>query len=129
MTVESFDPGAVQAPLLESDARALLAEAQVQDDQLVLASERASHFARFAVHDGWQALAQQFTDAELLQLCRIFTLGEMQLAGWTAGDKSPVIALVAELKRRGSFTTDDKRWIKAHTDNRFLPHGNLMARL
>ena len=42
---------------------------------------------------------------------------------------APVIPLVAELKRRGDYPNDLTAWIKANTDNRFLPYGSLMDRL
>ncbi|MGB5325866.1 MAG: hypothetical protein WBN40_10640, partial [Pseudomonadales bacterium] len=61
-----------------------------------------------------------------LALMRFFTCAEMQLPGWQAGDKSPVIAINKILKRRGHKL--DKAmlgWIRQHSDNRFLPNGPL----
>ena len=46
-----------------------------------------------------------------------------------AGAQSPVIALAAELRRRHAYPDDFTAWIKAHSSNRFLPHGNLMDKL
>ena len=40
-----------------------------------------------------------------------------------------MIPLVRELKRRGAYPAELTAWIKANTDNRFLPYGNLMDRL
>lgn len=70
----------------------------------------------------WQ-VAEQLSDQELEQLVRFFTLAEMQLSGWDAGKTSPVIYLVKMLKKRGAFAPELKKWIKANTDNRFLPNG------
>lgn len=75
--------------------------------------------------DVWQ-VANDFSDEELVQLIRFFTLAEMQLEGWAGGKKSPVIYLVRILRQRGSFDTSLRRWIKANTDNRYLPYGSLL---
>jgi hypothetical protein len=68
-------------------------------------------------------------DAQLVQLTKFFTLAEMQLPGWEALARSPVIPIVAELRRRGCYPGDLTAWIKAHTTNRFLPYGSLLDRL
>ena len=62
----------------------------------------------------------------IVRLVRFFTLAEMQLAGWEAGKQSPVIPLVKVLKGRGSFDAELRRWIKTHTDNRYLPYGSVL---
>ena len=71
---------------------------------------------------GWQA-AEQLPDADLKALVRFFTLAEMQLPGWEGGKLSPVIYLVKVLRHRSAFDADLRRWIKANTDNRYLPNG------
>ena len=43
--------------------------------------------------------------------------------------KSAVVKLVRVLKQRGEMTPELTSWIKANSDNRFLPHGDLMDRL
>lgn len=75
--------------------------------------------------DAWQA-AQALGDGEIEALIRFFTLAEMQLPGWEGGKKSPVIYLVRIMKERGTFTGTLRRWIKAHTDNRYLPYGSVL---
>jgi hypothetical protein len=40
-----------------------------------------------------------------------------------------VIAIVRELRHRGSYPKELTAWIKAHTTNRFLPYGSLADRL
>lgn len=70
----------------------------------------------------WQA-ADDLADDALISLAQFFTLAEMQLPGWEAGKQSPVIYLVSRLKARDAFTPELRRWIKANTDNRYLPHG------
>lgn len=73
----------------------------------------------------WQ-LAESLDDAGLETLVRFFTLAEMQLPGWEAGKQSPVIYLVRIMKARGSFTPELRKWIKANTDNRYLPYGSVL---
>jgi ribosomal protein L13E len=77
----------------------------------------------------WLPLFANESDARLVQLARFFTVAEMRLPGWEAGAHSPVIAIVAELRRRNVYPKELTAWIKAHTTNRFLPHGSLLDRL
>ena len=71
-------------------------------------------------------VAEAFDDELLISLVHFFTLAEMQIPGWTAGKRSPVIALVKILKTRGVFDSELRRWIKTHTDNRYLPNGAVL---
>ena len=73
----------------------------------------------------WQ-VAEALDDAGLETLVRFFTLAEMQLPGWEGGKQSPVISLVRIMKARGSFTPGLRKWIKANTDNRYLPYGSVL---
>ena len=77
----------------------------------------------------WTGVVGTLDAATLEALARFFTLAETRLPGWEAGARSPVIALARELRRRGSMTPELGAWIKAHTDNRFLPYGSLLDRL
>ena len=60
------------------------------------------------------------------QLIRFFTLAERDWVGWDAGKTSPVIPLVAGLKRMDQFDPEFRRWIKSNTDNRYLPNGAVL---
>jgi len=73
----------------------------------------------------WQ-IADQLTDTELISLIRFFTLAEMQLPGWDGGRQSPVIYLVKILRGRSGFDSELRKWIKANTDNRYLPNGAVL---
>jgi hypothetical protein len=75
--------------------------------------------------DQWQA-AESLDDDAIQVLIRFFTLAEMQLPNWSGGQTSPVIYLVRILKRRSTFSADLKQWIKANTDNRYLPNGAVL---
>jgi hypothetical protein len=74
----------------------------------------------------WFVAAEPFTSEQLLHLVRFFTLAEMQLSGWEAGAESPVIWIVKTLRRRKSPPSKELLlWIKANSDNRFIPNGAL----
>lgn len=77
----------------------------------------------------WRDAVHSASVTEIESLVRVLTVAEMKLPGWEAKAKSPVVPLVAELKRRGRYRKELTAWIKAHTTNRFLPHGSLMDRL
>jgi hypothetical protein len=72
----------------------------------------------------WAVPCETLSNTEIEHLIRFFTIAEMQLSGWEAGDKSPVIALIKLLKAREAFPEKTFiRWIKQNTDNRYLPYG------
>jgi predicted nucleic acid-binding Zn ribbon protein len=73
----------------------------------------------------WQ-VAEQLAEDDLVALIRFFTLAEMQLSGWEAGNRSPVIPLVKILKQRNQFSQELRKWIKTSTDNRYLPYGSAL---
>ena len=77
----------------------------------------------------WEAAARKQDAAELVAWIRFFTLAEARLPGFEAGAKSPVIPLARVLRERGEYPADLTAWIRAHSDNRFLPHGSLLDRL
>lgn len=131
MPVDTFDPSAMDSPMDAAAMRDLCAyAAEFEGDELTLSELQVARFAALSSHPDWAQQAQQIAAVATLEgLIRVFTLGEMAHPSWTAGDKSPVIALVKELKSRGSYDPAMTRWIKSHTTNKFLPHGSLMDRL
>ena len=72
--------------------------------------------------ENW-SVAESLPDGDIVALVRFFTLAEMQLTGWEAGKRSPVIPLVKILKARSAFTPKLRKWIKTSTNNRYLPNG------
>ena len=134
MAVDTFDPSALGSPMDDAAWRELCAYAADlaanTAQELTLSELEVARFASLASHPDWAQKAQEIhEEATLRGLIQVFTLGEMQYPSWVAGDKSPVIALVKELKRRGAYDPAITRWIKANTTNKFLPHGSLMDRL
>ncbi|MYE81551.1 MAG: hypothetical protein F4X36_06840 [Gammaproteobacteria bacterium] len=79
--------------------------------------------------DQWDAAAREEDALELVAWIRFFTLAEARLPGFEAGAKSPVIPLARVLRQRHEYPPDLTAWIRAHSDNRFLPHGSLLDRL
>ncbi len=72
----------------------------------------------------WDAVAEHFTDDELRDLIRFFTVAEMRLPGWRADAHSPVIALARTLRRRSApLDRELTTWIRSQSDNRYLPWG------
>jgi len=132
MTVESFDPKSVKTEVSDTDLARLLAGArQLERADFGWTAPEIAELARLARHPDvdWAVCAENLSDDDAIALIRLFTLAEGVFPSWRAGGKSPVIPLVAALKRRGAYPNELTRWIKANTENRFLPYGNLMDRL
>ena len=96
-----------------TDISVMLDESQISQGAVLMTLDAAS----------WDCISD-WDDRRLAALIRFFTLAEMQLPGWQGGNKSPVIALVKLLKKRNAFPQELRRWIKANTDNRYLPYGS-----
>lgn len=130
MTVESFDPGAIARFRITDAVLARLLEAAAAGAPgFGLAAQEVTSLSPAATSDAWPDVFESLDAEQLVALARLFTLAETELAGWQAGAKSPVIAIVAHLRATQQCPADLIGWIKANTDNRFLPYGNLMDRL
>ncbi len=74
----------------------------------------------------WQAAAENLSQDEIWHLIRFWTVAE-KISGWECAEKSPVIALNKLLKKRKQpLSKDQLLWIKAQSDNHFLPNGPLL---
>jgi len=132
MSVETFDPDSAKPGMTPASlARLLRAASNLDGERFGLTALEADRMAPIVRHGAvdWRALAGDLSDDEIVSLIRLFTLAEAVIPAWEAGAKSPVIPLVAEMKNRGSLPADLTRWIKANTENRFLPYGSLLDRL
>ena len=98
-----------------TDISVMLDESQISQGAVLMTLDTAN----------WDCISD-WDDRRLVALIRFFTLAEMQLPGWQGGNKSPVIALVKLLKKRNAFPQELRRWIKANTDNRYLPYGSAL---
>lgn len=131
MSVGAWDPSSQVAALDASVLKALLQAAErLEQQDFGLSPAEAERLAGAAQlgAKAWQAAAG-LTNAELIALVRLFTLAESRLPGWKAGANNPVIPLCAMLRRRGAWPAELTAWVKAHSDNRFLPYGSLADRL
>ena len=131
MTVDSFDPRAMNSAVTAAQVAQWLLLADrcgLNGDSPSIEAVEPDLTASILL-PGWDLAGVELSDAELESLVRLFTLGEMQHGSWQAGAKSPVVALVKVLKQRGKFDPPLARWIKDHSTNRFLPHGDLSAML
>ena len=129
MTVNTWQPA---APLALSIAllKELLAVLPQQELTDIKRQVRDSDIRRFVVlmksgGASWR-VAEGLVDEDLIRLVVFFTLAEEQLPGWEAGKLSPVIDLVRILKQREAFHPELRKWIKANTDNRYLPNGPVL---
>ncbi len=132
MAVDSFDPATMRIRITPEILAELVALAgQMSQPGFGLDADMARRTGVFARHGSvdWAEAASALSVDDLHALIRLFTKGEKEIPGWEAGAKSPVVPLVRELKQRGIFTAELASWIKANSDNRFLPHGSLMDRL
>ncbi len=129
--VGNWDPAKSVTLGASTIARLIRADAEIEAPKLGFAPEELARFAPLMRLPApkWSEAAQSLSVMDIETLIRVLTVAEMQLPGWEAQAKSPVVPLVAELKRRGFYRKELTAWIKAHTTNRFLPHGSLMDRL
>ena len=72
----------------------------------------------------WLKAIEDLTDAQILNLCMLFTVGEMRFSTWTFGSKNPTIYFLRQLKAENRAAEKDfVRWLKKQTDNRYIPYG------
>ena len=128
---QQFDPSQASAELDNALVEQAISAARAQDEgaQLCLTTDEVAALVPAITHAGWSAVAQDLSTQDLVALIRLFTLGEGQFSSWQAGAKSAVIKLVRVMKARKEMTPELSAWIKTNTENRFLPHGDLMDRL
>ena len=128
--VGSWEPG---APALSDVHRKILGVAikALDRPQLGLSAEQQDSIRQAvrASAESWRHFAQEQSSAEITNWIRALTRAEMTLSGFELGARSPVIALVRLLKQRREYPDDLTEWVKANTDNRFLPYGSLLDRL
>lgn len=87
--------------------------------------DKAQHAIMQAAPTAWEQALVDYSDDELLALIRFFTVAEMKLPQWEGGAQSPVISINRILKGRGNKLDKDMLlWIKANSDNRFIPNGS-----
>ena len=129
-TVQTFDPRARVMPNEAPIERLLAASEQLGTPNYGLGTAEVTEYAALmqCQLDEWRGLAEGLDSAQLVHLVRFFTLAE-RLPGWQAGERSPVIVFMAELRKRKAVPSELGAWIRDNTENRFLPWGSLQSRL
>jgi hypothetical protein len=132
MTIGSWDPTAAETFTISSSVLEKFAQLansnQLTDLTEQLSSEEIQQQAPIMRLDfqSWENAATNSDAQTLIALIRFFTIAEQQLAGWEGQEKSPVIYLNKVLKlRKEPLDKDMLLWIRANSNNRFLPHGAL----
>lgn len=82
-----------------------------------------------AAAEVWAERVDSAPSDVLVAWIRFLTLAEARWPGFEAGAKSPVIPIARVLRARGDYPENLNAWIRANTDNRFLPYGSLADRL
>jgi len=136
MSVGSWEPAAESAELSPAVVDRLCAgAARLETPGFGFDVAEIAALAPFARDGGagspidWAKASEGLDSERIIALIRLFTLAEVAFPAWKGGDRSPVIALAAALKRRGAFPSGLIAWIRANSDNRFLPYGSLLRRL
>lgn len=136
MSVESWNPNQAdpaklnQEQLIEMLKRfvALAREQKLESLNDALSAEDKQQSQIIGLdNDIWPGLLEGFSNEDLLELIRFFTMVEMKISGWQAGEKSPVIVINKVLKSRGEKVDKELlQWIRKNSDNRFIPNGPIM---
>ena len=128
--VHTFDPNRSARPDAVTIERILRASNESDQPDFGLSSEEVQKFAPLMRLETalWREVIARLDDQSLVALVRFFTLAE-QLPGWLAGERSPVIPLMSELRARNAVPADLGSWIRSNSENRFLPWGSLLDRL
>ncbi len=135
MSVESWDPQAEKdkTSILDEQVLARLIRAcdQQVEDKFGLSDAEIEQYAALMQLPlaSWHSPVENLEPVRLISLIKFFTLAEQHLKGWEAGARSPVIAIAKILRGQSAYPDDLTAWIRANSNNRFLPHGSLMDRL
>lgn len=74
--------------------------------------------------DTWVLAITPLSSDQILNLCTLFTIGEMEFPNWAFTSKNPTIYFLRHLKsQKVSVEKDFIRWLKKNTDNRYIPYG------
>ncbi|MAA70835.1 MAG: hypothetical protein CL679_03790 [Bermanella sp.] len=126
MSVDSWQPVNKTAQISDEQLARLLALSEDQPLECDLTSD-LDWIQPLAQVDGkiWQQVAAQLTSTQLKQLIGLFTLAEQQ-GNWSLGEQSAVIPLFKLYRKAQGVDRELVQWVKAHTENKFLPFGPLL---
>jgi len=101
-----------------------LAEGQPKECDLTLELEFIQPLAHLDKQK-WEEIALSLTQDKQKQLICLLTLAEQQ-GNWHLAERSPVIALFKVMSKQHGIDKSLVQWVKAHTENKFLPFGPLL---
>lgn len=128
--VDTWQPSeqitSISAEKLLGFASLISSQENIQEDVMRLESADVELINSLlnAPQSAWLMATKDFTDTQVLNLCMLFTVGEMKYPGWTFGSKNPTIYFLRHLKAENRAAEKDfVRWLKKQTDNRYIPYG------
>jgi hypothetical protein len=116
----------ISAEKLLAVASLISSQESIQEDVMHLHSADVDLISGYlnAPQSAWLKAIEDFTDVQILNLCMLFTVGEMKFSTWTFGSKNPTIYFLRQLKAENRAAEKDfVRWLKKQTDNRYIPYG------
>ncbi|GAA6134979.1 hypothetical protein NBRC116188_17690 [Oceaniserpentilla sp. 4NH20-0058] len=126
MSVDSWQPVKPPSQLSQAQLNQLFTISQGQPKECDFTSEL--EFIQPLAHLDkkiWEEIADSLDQNQQINLIGLFTLAEEQ-GNWYLGEKSPVIPLFKALRRQHGIDKPLVKWVKSHTQNKFLPFGPLL---
>ncbi len=126
MSIDSWQPIKAPKTIDKSSLEKLitLAEQVTPETDLTLESTWIQPLAKVD-NKIWAQNAKNLTQTQLVALIKMFTVLE-DSQNWSLAEKSPVIALFKQLRKLAGIDKALVQWVKAHTQNKFLPFGPLL---
>ena len=126
MTVDSWQPAPVPTKIESNDLEKLLAAASdfKSNENFTPDLDWIQPLA-MADHVIWQDTVQSLNDEDLIALIKLLTVTEAK-SNWDLGEKSPVIPVFKTYKKKSGVNRELVKWVKEHSDNKYLPFGPLI---
>jgi hypothetical protein len=119
----------VSATDLQRVANLISSQSGAKEDIKQLSDSDIELFASYmnATEAAWIGAIRGLSDEQVLNLCMLFTLGEMEFPTWSFAGKNPCIYFLRHLKAKKTIVEKDFiRWLKKQTDNRYIPYGPVL---
>lgn len=127
--IGQWDPSATDnSNQLDSQSLLLLAKHSADPKALDnISLQRAAQWIKAPI-EAWENAFSTLNDDTLIELAFFYVRAEAILSGFEAGASSPAIYAFRYLKNQGRKPNKDTvKALKAETDNRFIPHGDVLS--
>ncbi|WP_396587099.1 hypothetical protein [Bermanella sp. R86510] len=124
MSVDSWQPITPATQLDTAQIEQLLNLSQLDHDNLTAELDWIQPLVH-AKAEIWQQTSQNLSAEQLVSLIRFFTQLE-KTQNWDLAGASPVIPLFKAYKQQHGVDRELVKWVKSHTDNKYLPFGPLV---